>query len=141
MFAGSFSWIQIGLFEHSHPLPSLTSSIIITDTLLSPLRLPVLGDSKRDLSRFWEVMVTLSGLESTGVLPLQQEVIAVLGDSNPFWTHARRCLWIAERDGRVVGRIAGIIDPTHQKIRSAVTEIGNDGFGSSILINSSIVRH
>jgi len=97
------------------------AQMIITDTLLSPIRLTVLGDSKKDLSRFWEVMVTLSGPESTGVLPLQQEVIAVLGNSNPFWTHAQRCLWIAERDGRVVGRIAGIIDPTHQKIHQDQT--------------------
>jgi GNAT superfamily N-acetyltransferase len=61
-------------------------------------------------------MVSLSGLEPTCVLPLQDEVVAVLGDRNPYWTHARRQLWVAERGGIPVGRIAGIVDSEHQRV-------------------------
>jgi len=46
------------------------------------------------------------------------EVTKVLGPENPFWSHACRRLWIAERDGKPVGRIAAIIDETHQRIHS-----------------------
>ena len=41
---------------------------------------------------------------------------------NPFYRHAELGLWIAERDGRVVGRIGAIVNHRH-------TEIHQDGAG------------
>lgn len=61
-------------------------------------------------------MVSLSGAEPACVLPLQDEIVAVLGDQNPYWTHARRQLWVAERNGIPVGRIAAIVDSEHQRV-------------------------
>lgn len=34
---------------------------------------------------------------------------------NPFFTHAEMQLWLAERDGKVVGRIAGIVNRAHNE--------------------------
>jgi GNAT superfamily N-acetyltransferase len=34
---------------------------------------------------------------------------------NPFFTHAEMQLWLAERDGKVVGRIAGIVNHAHNE--------------------------
>jgi len=67
------------------------------------------------LDRFWRVMVGISGAEAACVLPLRIEVTGVLGSANPFWSQARRRLWIAQRDGRAVGRIAGGVSEQHQR--------------------------
>lgn len=80
-----------------------------------------LGTSDRDLERFWHVMVGISGAQPACVLPLRVEVAGVLGSGNPFWSQARRRLWIVERGGRPVGRIAGIVSDEHQRIHGAGT--------------------
>lgn len=95
----------------------------------APLRIVELGDSTRDLKRFWQVMVGLSGNHPACVLPLRGEFITVLSPKNPFWSHARRRLWIAERNGRPVGRIAGILDDAHQRVHQDRT--GFFGFWES----------
>jgi ribosomal protein S18 acetylase RimI-like enzyme len=40
----------------------------------------------------------------------------VFADSNPFFEHAEMELWVARQGGRDVGRIAGIIDQTHNQV-------------------------
>ena len=80
-----------------------------------------IGTSDRELDRFWRVMVGISGAQAACVLPLRVEVVGVLGSENPFWSQARRRLWIAERGGRAVGRIAGIVSDEHQRIHGAGT--------------------
>jgi GNAT superfamily N-acetyltransferase len=81
----------------------------------STIQVRELGDTSRDLDRFWRVMVGISGAQAACVLPLRLEVTGVLGSANPFWSQARRRLWIAERHGRAVGRIAGIVSDEHQR--------------------------
>lgn len=49
------------------------------------------------------------------------EVKAVMGTGNPFWEHADVQFWIARRDGRDVGRIAAIIDRSHNSIHKGRT--------------------
>ncbi|MEY2787650.1 MAG: hypothetical protein RLZZ34_793, partial [Verrucomicrobiota bacterium] len=85
------------------------------------MRIRELGTSQRDLNQFWRVMVEVSGAEPACVLPLRIEVTSVLGPENPFWSQARRSLWIAERHGRAVGRIAGVISTEHQRLHGAGT--------------------
>lgn len=44
------------------------------------------------------------------------DALKVFSKENPFFEHARMQLWVARANGRDVGRIAGIIDKTHQQI-------------------------
>ena len=85
------------------------------------MRIRELGSSSRDLNQFWRAMVGISGAEPACVLPLRMEVVSVLGADNPFWAQARRSLWIAERDGRAVGRIAGVVSDEHQRLHGSRT--------------------
>lgn len=55
------------------------------------------------------------------VAPLDSEVHAVLGPSNPFFKHAQGQLWLAIRGDRVVGRIAGLVDSFHNNIHGEQT--------------------
>ena len=48
---------------------------------------------------------------------------------NPFWKHAKRELFLARRDGRVVGRIAAIVDEEHNRVHEE--KIGFFGFFES----------
>ena len=45
---------------------------------------------------------------------------------NPFWKHAKRELFLARRDGKVVGRIAAIVDDEHNRVHGE--KIGFFGF-------------
>lgn len=102
-----------------------------------------LGDSRAELRRFWEVMVPLSGSEPACVLPLRDEIVGVLSDHNPFWAHARRQLWIAERGGIPVGRIAGIVDAEHQRVHGDRTgffgfwECADDAEAAGLLLGAA----
>ena len=53
------------------------------------------------------------------VPPLRSDVRWMLDEAkNPFWKHARRRLFLARRDGRVVGRIAAIADDEHNRVHA-----------------------
>ena len=67
--------------------------------------------SKADRNRFvdfaWEVYQD----DPAWVPPLKDEVHGLLDPKkNPWFQHARAELWLAERDGRVVGRISAQVD-------------------------------
>lgn len=64
------------------------------------------------------------------VAPLDSEVHQVLAPNNPFFQHARMQLWIAVRDGEDVGRIAGIVDATHNAVHGERT--AHFGFFESV---------
>jgi GNAT superfamily N-acetyltransferase len=69
----------------------------------------------RDVGRFCRVQLELQGNEPHSVLPLRLEVEKVLSETNPFWRHAERALWVAFRGGRAVGRIAAVLDAEHAR--------------------------
>ena len=48
------------------------------------------------------------------VAPLWSDATRVLSRANPFFEEATLVLWVARRDGRDVGRIAGILDRRYQ---------------------------
>lgn len=51
------------------------------------------------------------------VPPLKSDVRWVLDErKNPFWKHARKRLFLARRDDRIVGRVAAIVDPEHNRV-------------------------
>ena len=69
-----------------------------------------------NISRFLEVSYGVYQNDPLWVAPLLMDLKKVFTDANPLFQHAQMELWIATRGGRDVGRIAGIIDNSHNKI-------------------------
>ena len=78
--------------------------------------------SSSDLKAFIDVPFRLYADDKDWAAPLKSDVRWMLDvDKNPFWKHAKRELFLARRDGRVVGRIAAIADDEHNKVHSEKT--------------------
>jgi hypothetical protein len=67
--------------------------------------------TQKDLNRFIDTPWAIYPRDSNWVPPLKSDFKRLLNTAkHPFWKFSRRELFIAERDGRPVGRIAAIID-------------------------------
>jgi uncharacterized membrane-anchored protein len=65
------------------------------------------------------------------VPPLRVEAEKLLNPKrNPFFAHARMQLFVAERDGEAVGRIAAILNELHNQIHG--DQVGFFGFFESV---------
>lgn len=74
------------------------------------------GEGRRDLARFVDLPVRLHRGKPGFVAPLRMAELETLDPNrNPFWRHARLELWLAERAGRTVGRVAVIDDELHRR--------------------------
>ncbi|MBI5767205.1 MAG: N-acetyltransferase [Verrucomicrobia bacterium] len=69
-----------------------------------------------DRRRFLRLAHRLYRNDPLWVAPLDSEAHQVLAPQNPFFQHARMQLWVAVRHGADVGRIAGIVDATHNAV-------------------------
>jgi hypothetical protein len=69
-----------------------------------------LARSSRNILRFLKVSYGIYEADPHWVAPLLMDLKKVFTDENPLFEHARMELWVARRDGRDVGRIAGIVD-------------------------------
>ncbi|HBC47481.1 MAG TPA: hypothetical protein DCZ43_10575, partial [candidate division Zixibacteria bacterium] len=88
-------------------------------------------NSKRDFNDFIKLPWQIYKGNPYWVPPLISEIKEILDlQKNPFWEHARRELFIARQDGKVVGRIAAIIDDTHNSFHEEKT--GFFGFFESV---------
>jgi hypothetical protein len=68
-------------------------------------------ETAADRTAFVGLAFRLNAGDSNWVPPLKQEVHALITPSkNPWFGHAEAQLFVAERDGRVVGRISAHID-------------------------------
>jgi ribosomal protein S18 acetylase RimI-like enzyme len=76
-----------------------------TETEILPL-----PRTAKNIRRFLNVSYGVYGQDPHWVAPLLMDLKKVFLDSNPLFQHAEMQLWVARRDGRDVGRIAGIID-------------------------------
>lgn len=86
--------------------------------------------SRADLSDFVELPFRLYAHDSDWAAPLKSDVRWMLDlAKNPFWKHAKRELFLARRDGEVVGRIAAIVDDEHNRVHGE--KIGFFGFFES----------
>src|SRR3954468_15170092 len=94
----------------SQPLPMSSSPEVIALT-----RQP------RDVSRFLNLAYSIYGDDPNWVAPLLMDVKKVFSDANPLFQHAEMQLWIARRNGRDVGRIAGIIERSHNEFHGERT--------------------
>lgn len=66
--------------------------------------------TRTDLDAFIQAAWDIQGNDPNWVPPLRADLRRLLETSHPFWTHAQRELFLAERGGKVVGRIAAIKD-------------------------------
>jgi hypothetical protein len=71
--------------------------------------------TKRNVQRFLKVAHPIYLDYPHWVPPLRSDLSKVFYDANPLLNHAEMQLWVAVKDGRDVGRIAGIIDRHHLK--------------------------
>jgi hypothetical protein len=72
-----------------------------------------LSRTSRDVMRFLKVSYGIYRDDPHWVAPLLMDLKKVFTDANPLFAHAEMQLWIASREGRDVGRIAGILDHNH----------------------------
>jgi len=72
--------------------------------------------SSRDVDRFLNVSYGIYHEDPHWVAPLLVDLKKVFSKANPLFEHAEMQLWIARRDGRDVGRIAGVLDRNHHEV-------------------------
>jgi len=83
--------------------------------------------SSRDLRGFVDLPFRVYAGDKDWAAPLKSDVRWMLDlKKNPFWKHAKRELFMARRDGKVVGRIAAIVDEEHNRVHQE--KIGFFGF-------------
>jgi hypothetical protein len=67
--------------------------------------------AKQDLNAFIRLSYEVYANDPNWVPPLESDLAETLTPGkNPFWEHAERELFLAEKDGKAMGRIAAIID-------------------------------
>ena len=86
--------------------------------------------SSSDLKAFVDLPFRIYADDKDWAAPLKSDVRWMLDtDKNPFWKHAKRTLFLARRNGNVVGRIAAIVDEEHNRVHAE--KIGFFGFFES----------
>ena len=94
----------------------------------------------RDVGRFLNVAYAIYEGDPHWVAPLLVDVKKVFTDANPLFQHAEMQLWIARRAGRDIGRIAGIIERSHNEFHGERTAffgffecVDDAGVGTALL--------
>jgi len=72
----------------------------------------------RQLKEFIELPFEIYKKDPYWVPPLKAEIKELLSQKNPFWKHAKKILFIAYKNGKPAGRIAGIIDDNHNRFHN-----------------------
>lgn len=91
------------------------------DLARSQARIVTLSRRKADVRRFLRVPYRVYAGDPHWVAPLLMDLETVFSDKNPLFAHARMALWVAERDGQDIGRIAGVIDDHHNQYQREST--------------------
>ncbi|MCU0788367.1 MAG: GNAT family N-acetyltransferase [Verrucomicrobia bacterium] len=81
----------------------------------SPVEIIPLARTRSNVRRFLRVPYQIYANDPHWVAPLLMDVEKVFADTNPLFEHAEMQLWIARRDGRDVGRVAGILEDLHNR--------------------------
>jgi hypothetical protein len=81
-----------------------------------PLHIVPCSRTPREVSRFLEVSYDIYRDDPHWVAPLLVDLEKVFSADNPLFQHATMQLWIARREGRDVGRIAGVFDQNHHAV-------------------------
>jgi GNAT superfamily N-acetyltransferase len=77
---------------------------------MSEVRVRPLSRRGAELRRFLGLSQAIYRNDPLWVAPLRMDLKKIFTDRNPLFEHAEMQLWIAERAGRDLGRIAGIVD-------------------------------
>ncbi|MEW6056842.1 MAG: N-acetyltransferase [Bdellovibrionota bacterium] len=79
-------------------------------------------ESKQERDDFFLLPWDIHEDDKNWVPPLLLSVKQTLDTAkNPFWKHAKQKLWVAYQGGACVGRIAGVIDESHNKFHGETT--------------------
>jgi GNAT superfamily N-acetyltransferase len=87
----------------------------------APIELIQLTRSPRDVRRFLGMASGIYRGDRHWVAPLLTDLEKVFSDKNPLFEHAEMQLWVARRNGRDVGRVAGVIDRNYVKFHEEQT--------------------
>jgi len=77
-----------------------------------------LSRTSREISRFLEVSYAIYRGDAYWVAPLLMDLKKVFTQANPLFDHATMELWVAQRGGKDVGRIAALVDHHYLKVSS-----------------------
>lgn len=80
------------------------------------MRVVRLARDARGVHRFLQVPYVVYHGDPHWVAPLLMDLKKVFTEANPLFEHATMELWVAERNGHDVGRIAAIEDRTHNEM-------------------------
>lgn len=103
----------------------------------SEIQILPISRTREDILRFLKVAYPIYQEDAHWVAPLLMDLAKVFTDANPFLEHAEMTLWVAARDGRAVGRIAGIVDRHHIEHRKDSAGF----FGFFECVNDAEVSH
>jgi GNAT superfamily N-acetyltransferase len=92
---------------------------------------------RADVDRFLQVSYSIYAQDPHWVAPLLVDLKKVFSAANPFFAHAEMKLWVARRNGRDIGRVAGIIDRAYIKTQNDPAAF----FGFLETINEPAVCH
>jgi hypothetical protein len=88
-------------------------------------------NTKKGLSEYVQFPFKLYKDDPCWVPPLIEERLAFFdAKQNPFWEHARYQLFVARRNGQLVGTIGGVVNDNHNKVHEELS--GGWGFFESI---------
>lgn len=79
------------------------------------LQIVPLARRPAEVSRFLNFSYRIYDRDPHWVAPLLMDLKKVFTNANPLFAHAEMQLWMAVRDGQDVGRIAGVVDPNHNR--------------------------
>ncbi len=85
---------------------------------------------KKSLAEFIRLPWEIYRNDPNWVPPLIKEIEFLFSNKNPFWQHSENKLFLLKKDGKYLGRIAGIIDCNHINIHQE--NCGFFGFFESV---------
>lgn len=92
--------------------------------------------SKADRKRFVDLAFDLNAADPNWIPPLRSEALELITPGkNPFYEHAEQQLFLAERDGALVGRISAHID--HLWLAMPAEQGGGPGIGNWGLLDAA----
>jgi hypothetical protein len=81
------------------------------------LQIVPLPRRRREVDRFLKFSYRIYRDDPCWVAPLLMDLHKVFSHANPLFEHAEMQLWMAVREGQAVGRVAGVVDHTFNRVQ------------------------